>query len=77
MRIDLALNVNTSGCLGMFKESRSGTVLIEPTRLPPHVIREIYASNASEHRLYGGRMTDKRLQVVGSITTEAIEKLHK
>lgn len=27
--------------------------------------------------LYGGRMTAARLREVGSVTTEAIEKLHK
>ena len=49
----------------------------EAQRLPPHVIREMYAQSAQNTQLYGGRMTDKRLQVVTSVTTEAIETLHK
>lgn len=46
-------------------------------RLPPHVLREMYTQSGRHDQLYGGRMTDKRLQVVTSVTTEAIETLHK
>lgn len=57
---------------------KDGQVIVtEAERLPPHVIREMYASAAQQQRLYGGRMTEKRLEVVTTITTEAIESLHK
>lgn len=46
-------------------------------RLPPHVLREMYASSAPDSRLYGGSMTAKRQQIVDTVTNEALEALHK
>ena len=54
-----------------------GVKLTDNTRLPPHVLREMYAGSASGNRLYGGRMTDERMQLVTSLTNEALESLHK
>ena len=54
-----------------------GVKLTDNTRLPPHVLREMYAGSASGNRLYGGRMTDQRMQLVTSLTNEALESLHK
>mgnify|MGYP001794475286 CR=1 FL=1 len=52
-------------------------VMPEAQRLPPHVVREMYASSASSQRLYGGRMTERRLETVNTVTSEAIESLHR
>ena len=35
------------------------------------------AANPQMNSLYGGRMTQARLREVGSVTAEAIERLHK
>ncbi|BFY97124.1 hypothetical protein BsWGS_00165 [Bradybaena similaris] len=43
----------------------------------PQYLQELFASNPQAMTLYGGRMTAQRLREVGSITTDAIDKLHK
>ncbi|CAG5131816.1 unnamed protein product, partial [Candidula unifasciata] len=43
----------------------------------PQHLQQLFASNPQAMTLYGGRMTAQRLREVGSITTEAIDKLHK
>lgn len=37
----------------------------------------IFIANPQAMQLYGGRMTAARLREVGSVTKEAIEKLHR
>jgi len=37
----------------------------------------LLTANPQAMQLYGGRMTAARLKEVGSVTKEAIEKLHK
>jgi len=49
----------------------------ENQRLPPHVLREMYSQSAPGKNLYGGRMTGQRLELVSSVTNEALETLHK
>lgn len=58
-------------------DGRVTTSVCAPQQLPPHVLREMYSSHGQDSRLYGGRMTTKRLEIVSSITAEAIESLHK
>lgn len=70
-------SVSTSHSIGLPRQAENRMLLTENQRLPPHVIREMYASRAPDDRLYGGRMTDQRLQMVSSLTTEAIETLHR
>uniref|UniRef100_A0A2C9K2C0 Transcription termination factor 2 n=1 Tax=Biomphalaria glabrata TaxID=6526 RepID=A0A2C9K2C0_BIOGL len=68
---------------GKQKESSSGS-LNQPVRqhlpqfahLPEH-LQQMLASNPQAMTLYGGRMTAQRMREVGSITTEAIDKIHK
>ena len=36
-----------------------------------------FSANPQAMQLYGGRMTAARLREVGSVTKEAIERLHK
>ncbi|CAL1548467.1 unnamed protein product [Lymnaea stagnalis] len=51
----------------------------DPSQLAhlPQYLQQLFASNPQAMTLYGGRMTAQRLREVGSITTEAIDKLHK
>ena len=51
--------------------------------VPLNILSSVYFSNSlflanpQAMTLYGGRMTAARLKEVGSVTKEAIEKLHK
>ncbi|XP_033756052.1 transcription termination factor 2-like isoform X3 [Pecten maximus] len=56
---------------------RQTSILQHTAQLPPHILQQLYAANPQAMQLYGGRMTAARLREVGSITKEAIEKLHK
>ncbi|XP_069139673.1 transcription termination factor 2-like isoform X1 [Argopecten irradians] len=56
---------------------RQTSILPHTAQLPPHILQQLYAANPQAMQLYGGRMTAARLREVGSITKEAIEKLHK
>ncbi|XP_041370526.1 transcription termination factor 2-like [Gigantopelta aegis] len=56
---------------------RQTSLLTHAVQIPPHVLQQMYAANPQAMHLYGGRMTAARLRDVGSITKEAIEKLHK
>lgn len=42
----------------------------------PHLMAYQYAANPQMQTLYGGRMTTARLREVGSVTNDAIKKLH-
>ncbi|XP_061170821.1 transcription termination factor 2-like [Saccostrea echinata] len=53
------------------------SILPHATTIPPHILQQLYAANPQAQTLYGGRMTAARLREVGSVTKEAIEKLHK
>ncbi|XP_048745647.2 transcription termination factor 2-like isoform X3 [Ostrea edulis] len=53
------------------------SLLPHATTIPPHILQQLYAANPQAMTLYGGRMTAARLREVGSVTKEAIEKLHK
>lgn len=53
------------------------SILPHATNIPPHILQQLYAANPQAMTLYGGRMTAARLREVGSVTKEAIEKLHK
>ncbi|KAK6185605.1 hypothetical protein SNE40_007803 [Patella caerulea] len=53
------------------------TLLPNPEQLPPHILAQMYAANPQAMTLYGGRMTAARLREVTTITSEALEKLHK
>lgn len=46
------------------------------SQLPTH-LQQMYAANPQALTLYGGRMTAQRLREVGSITTDALNKLHQ
>ncbi|KAK3095192.1 hypothetical protein FSP39_011239 [Pinctada imbricata] len=53
------------------------SILPHAQTIPPHILQQLYAANPQAMTLYGGRMTAARLREVGSVTKEAIEKLHK
>ncbi|XP_052773741.1 transcription termination factor 2-like [Mya arenaria] len=53
------------------------TLLPHVSQIPQHVLQQMYGANPQAMQLYGGRMTAARLREVGSVTKEAIEKLHK
>lgn len=56
---------------------RQTTLLPHVAQIPPHILQQMYAANPQAMQLYGGRMTAARLREVGSVTKEAIERLHK
>ncbi|OWF46662.1 transcription termination factor 2-like [Mizuhopecten yessoensis] len=56
---------------------RQTSILPHTANIPPHILQQLYAENPQAMQLYGGRMTAARLREVGSVTKEAIEKLHK
>ncbi|XP_059160044.1 transcription termination factor 2-like [Physella acuta] len=63
--------------VGVFQQ-REGQHLKQPHQTYlPHSLQHLLDTNPQAMTLYGGRMTAQRLKEVGSITTEAIEKLHK
>ncbi|XP_053407442.1 transcription termination factor 2-like isoform X2 [Mercenaria mercenaria] len=56
---------------------RQTSLMPHVAQIPPHILQQMYAANPQAMQLYGGRMTAARLREVGSVTKEAIEKLHK
>lgn len=52
---------------------------LEHFRLYLHGCETVFVSSANPQAmtLYGGRMTAARLQQVGDVTAEAIERIHK
>ncbi|KAL3865169.1 hypothetical protein ACJMK2_006788 [Sinanodonta woodiana] len=56
---------------------RQSSYIPEVGEIPPHILQQLYAANPQGMALYGGRMTAARLREVGSVTKDAIEKLHK
>jgi len=61
---------------GFTSHSEGSRVLpTENQRLP--LLREMYSQSAPGKNLYGGRMTGQRLELVSSVTNEALETLHK
>lgn len=56
---------------------RQTTLLPHVAQIPPHILQQMYSANPQAMQLYGGRMTADRLRQVGSVTKEAIERLHK
>ncbi|KAK3610427.1 hypothetical protein CHS0354_016603 [Potamilus streckersoni] len=56
---------------------RQSSYIPEVGEIPPHILQQLYAANPQAMTLYGGRMTAARLREVGSVTKDAIEKLHK
>ncbi|XP_067936889.1 transcription termination factor 2-like [Watersipora subatra] len=62
---------------GPASNSSGGVKYTEPERLPPHLLRETYRSQAIAQGLCGGRMSGKRMEQVNTITTEALEALAK
>lgn len=62
---------------GQASRSSGGVKYTEPERLPPHLLRETYRSQAIAQGLCGGRMSGKRMEQVNTITTEALEALAK
>ncbi|XP_064631066.1 transcription termination factor 2-like [Lineus longissimus] len=57
--------------------NRQTKMLDHTVPLPAHVLNQMYAANPQAMTLYGGRMNAARLKQVGSITEEAIIRLHK
>jgi hypothetical protein len=60
------------------KDGNRQTKMLDHTvPLPSHVLQQMYAANPQAMTLYGGKMNAARLKQVGSITEEAIIRLHK
>ncbi|KAK3765709.1 hypothetical protein RRG08_026184 [Elysia crispata] len=59
-----------------FQHSSTGAHQSWFSQLPLH-LQQMYAANPQALTLYGGRMTVQRLREVGSITTDALNKLHQ
>ncbi|XP_005107364.1 transcription termination factor 2 [Aplysia californica] len=71
----------SSGGVSMAPGPQRQAILVQQSvphlsHLPLH-LQQFFAANPQAMTLYGGRMTAQRLREVGSITTEAIDKLHK